>query len=67
MAYGSEGVNVRFKHKLILFLGSLRCIYIGLMLLDFKDHLKSFKKNTHSFLNHSKQITNERDIWFERV
>jgi hypothetical protein len=31
-----------------------------------KDHFLSFKFYTDSFLNHSKWIRNERDIWFAR-
>jgi hypothetical protein len=36
MAYGNERVNIRFKHYIYI---SLRCIYVGLMFLHFKDRL----------------------------
>ncbi len=59
MAYGSkvQAMNVRYNHKKIVsVLSSLRCMYIGLMFLHFKDYFQRFKFHTYSFLNHSKKL-----------
>jgi hypothetical protein len=39
MTYENGGENVRFKHKKSIFFRNLKCIYVGLMFLHFKDHL----------------------------
>jgi hypothetical protein len=61
-----KGVNVKFKHQKIIFILKFKMYIHWFNAFAFQRSFLELQIHTHSFLSLSKQIRNEKDLWFER-